>query len=186
MHNLLPTLACRFPGTIALALTLLALLAACGSSDAPEDRSFSGRDTSSSTAQLDTATETAGTQSDGSTLSTGETRRPTAQSAPATDMLATQSVPATDMLATQSAPATPMAPVVPTLATAIPNSTPRPTPTPAGSPQTDREALIAIFNDMGGPNWRGGSRWLSEQTNRLLARRRHRQQRPRDETGPFQ
>ena len=48
-----------------------------------------------------------------------------------------------------------------------PNRRPRPRPPPdprwrRTSPETDREALIALYNATGGPNWSGDYNWLSD------------------------
>ena len=37
-----------------------------------------------------------------------------------------------------------------------------PTPTPAGSPDWDRDALVALYNATGGPDWNDNTNWLSD------------------------
>ena len=46
--------------------------------------------------------------------------------------------------------------------TSTPIPTPTPTPTPSGSAASDREALVAIYNATGGPNWARHENWLSD------------------------
>ena len=36
------------------------------------------------------------------------------------------------------------------------------TPTPAGTATSDRAAMIALYNSMGGPNWKNNANWLSD------------------------
>ena len=46
-----------------------------------------------------------------------------------------------------------------------PISTPQPTVVPTlapTSPETDREALVALYNATDGPNWNGNDNWLSD------------------------
>ena len=47
--------------------------------------------------------------------------------------------------------------------TRTPTSTPTPTPTPFGSAETDREALIALYEATDGANWANNTNWLSDQ-----------------------
>ena len=52
----------------------------------------------------------------------------------------------------------------PTTESAEPSPTPKATARPPmaqTSPETDREALIALYNATGGPNWSGDYNWLS-------------------------
>ena len=47
----------------------------------------------------------------------------------------------------------------------LPMSTPRPTARPPMAqtpPETEREALVALYNATGGPNWEGNNNWLSD------------------------
>ena len=56
-------------------------------------------------------------------------------------------------------------PPEPTTESAEPSPTPRATAVPPmaqTSPETDREALIALYNATGGPNWSGDYNWLSD------------------------
>ena len=49
--------------------------------------------------------------------------------------------------------------------TVSPTITPRPTARPPmaqTSPESDREALVALYNATGGPNWKGNDNWLSD------------------------
>ena len=53
----------------------------------------------------------------------------------------------------------------PTTEVAEPSPTPRATARPPlvqTSPETDREALVALYNATGGPNWRRNNNWLSD------------------------
>ena len=53
----------------------------------------------------------------------------------------------------------------PTTESAEPSPTPKATAVPPlaqTSPETDREALIALYNATGGPNWSGNYNWLSD------------------------
>ena len=36
------------------------------------------------------------------------------------------------------------------------------TPTPTGTAASDRSAMIALYNSMGGPNWKNNANWLSD------------------------
>ena len=56
-------------------------------------------------------------------------------------------------------------PPEPTTESAEPSPTPKATARPPmaqTSPETDREALIALYNATGGPNWSGDYNWLSD------------------------
>ena len=56
-------------------------------------------------------------------------------------------------------------PPEPTTESAEPSPTPKATAVPPlaqTSPETDREALIALYNATGGPNWSGNYNWLSD------------------------
>ena len=53
----------------------------------------------------------------------------------------------------------------PTRQKVSPLSTPQPTAVPPmapTSPETDREALVALYNATDGPNWRRNDNWLSD------------------------
>ena len=56
----------------------------------------------------------------------------------------------------------PNTPTTAPTATATPIPTVRITPIPADSPETDREALVALYNSTDGPNWRDNTNWLSD------------------------
>ena len=65
---------------------------------------------------------------------------------------------------TTAAP-TPAGTAAPTRQKVFPTSTPQPTaglPMGLPSPETDREALVALFNATGGPNWTRNDNWLSD------------------------
>ena len=44
----------------------------------------------------------------------------------------------------------------------LPGVATSPTPTPAGSPDWDRDALVALYNATGGPDWNDNTNWLSD------------------------
>ena len=53
----------------------------------------------------------------------------------------------------------------PTTEVAEPSPTPKATARPPlaqTSPETDRAALVALYNATGGPNWRRNNNWLSD------------------------
>ena len=59
----------------------------------------------------------------------------------------------------------PRATAEPTRQRVFPISTPQPTAVPSlapTSPETDREALVALFKATDGPNWNGNDNWLSD------------------------
>ena len=43
-----------------------------------------------------------------------------------------------------------------------PSGGPAPTTEPTSSPESDREALVALYNATGGPNWSNNTNWLSD------------------------
>ena len=60
---------------------------------------------------------------------------------------------------------TPAATAEPTRQRVSPMSTPQPTTEPPmapTSPETDREALVALYSATGGPNWVSNDNWLSD------------------------
>ena len=60
---------------------------------------------------------------------------------------------------------TPKATAAPTKQRVLTTSTPRPTARPPMAqtpPETDREALVALYNATGGPDWRRNNNWLSD------------------------
>ena len=84
---------------------------------------------------------------------------------------ATQAIEATPSLpqATQAIEATPSLPQAPPQPAPAPTPTPRATVAPTAeppmaqtSPETDREALVALYNATGGPNWNANNNWLSD------------------------
>ena len=65
----------------------------------------------------------------------------------------------------RAASPTPAATAAPTMQSVLPMSTPRPTARPPMAqtpPETEREALVALYNATGGPNWEGNNNWLSD------------------------
>ena len=67
--------------------------------------------------------------------------------------------------AAPAATTAPRATAAPTRQRVSPVSTQRPTagpPVAQTSPETDREALVALYNATGGPNWRRNNNWLSD------------------------
>ena len=57
-----------------------------------------------------------------------------------------------------------------------PSPTPRATAAPTmvqTSPETDREALVALYNATGGPNWTRNNNWLSDVPDWRVGRRHH-------------
>ena len=62
-------------------------------------------------------------------------------------------------------PSSGQATAAPTTEGAEPSPTPRATAVPPlaqTSPETDREALVALYNATGGPNWNSNDNWLSD------------------------
>ena len=60
------------------------------------------------------------------------------------------------------------APTIEPTATPSPTIEPTPMPTPSPTPETtstetDREALVALYNATDGPNWTNNTNWLSEE-----------------------
>ena len=66
----------------------------------------------------------------------------------------------------------------PTTASATEEAGPERTPE-LGSPATDREILVAIYNALDGPSWTDSENWLSDVPFRGLVRRRNLRQWPR-------
>ena len=140
-----------FLGIFALALLLPLLLLACGGSDEPTDGPSSERSTAEPTDLPDS--ERATDEPDGRTSSGQTTAAPTAEGA---EPPPTPSV---------TAGPTPAGIATPTRPRVIPMSTPRPTdgpPMAQTSPETDREALVALYNATGGPHWKINNNWLSD------------------------
>ena len=140
-----------FLGVFALALILPLLLLACGGSDEPTDGPSSERATAAPTDLPDS--ERATDEPDGRTSSGQTTAAPTAEGA---EPPPTPSV---------TAGPTPAGIATPTRPRVIPMSTPRPTdgpPMAQTSPETDREALVALYNATGGPHWKTNNNWLSD------------------------
>ena len=123
-----------FMGIFALALILSLLLLACGGSDEPTDLPDSERATDEPTDLPDSERATVEPES---RASSGQpTAGPTTESA-------------------EPSP-TPRATAAPT-----PAATAAPTMVRTSS-ETDREALIALYNATGGPDWRYSNHWLSD------------------------
>ena len=140
-----------FLGIFALALLLPLLLLACGGSDEPTDGPSSERSTAEPTDLPDS--ERATDEPDGRTSSGQTTAAPTAEGA---EPPPTPSV---------TAGPTPAGIATPTRPRVIPMSTPRSTdgpPMAQTSPETDREALVALYNATGGPHWKINNNWLSD------------------------
>ena len=131
-----------FLGIFALALILPLMLLACGGPDEPTDGTSQERSTAEPTDLPDSerATDEPETPaSPGRTPSTPESGdAPTATDAPAAT---TATVP-------------PTATDAPVPATAPPAA--------SGSAETDREALVAIYNATDGENWNRSDNWLSD------------------------
>ena len=98
---------------------------------------------------------------------------PAIQATPFRPQAATQAIEATPsrpQAATQAIEATPSRPqATPPQPAPAPAPTPRATVAPTAgppmaqtSPETDREALVALYNATGGPNWNANNNWLSD------------------------
>ena len=135
-----------FLGIFALALLLPLLLLACGGSDEPADEPSSERATVEPTDLPDSERVTdEPTEMPDSERPTGEPEGNAGE-------------PEGNASSGQAAPE-------PTTPSAEPSSTPRATARPPmaqTSAKTDREALIALYNATGGPNWKANYNWLSD------------------------
>ena len=131
-----------FLGIFVLALLLPLLLLACGGSDEPTDAPSSGRATAEPTDLPDSERATDETEAPASPARTPST--PGSGDAPTT----------TDAPAAATVPPTATDTPVPAAATSPPAA--------SGSAETDREALIALYNATGGENWDGRDTWLSD------------------------
>ena len=130
-----------FLGIFALALLLpLLLLLACGGSDEPTDAPSSERATDAPTDLPDSERPT----------DEPETPAPPARTPPTTG--------AEDAPTATDAPA---AAIVPPTATDAPVPATAP-PAASGSAETDREALVALYNATDGENWDVSANWLSD------------------------
>ena len=147
-------------GVFALAmLTLFAVMACGGQDDATEpaagrDRtptegasSPSGQPTESSMAGAPTEVATGPESRTSGATPVGSEPTPSAEST---------------SVSGQTAAATEQATTVPSATPEPPVIRRQPTPTPAGSAQMDREALVALFESAGGPDWRSSSNWMTD------------------------
>ena len=142
-----------FLGVFALALILPLLLLACGGSGEPADGASSERAT----------VEPESRASSGQT-----TARPTTESAEPSPTPRATAEPSPTPRATAVPSPTPRATAEPSptpRATAVPSPTPRATAAPTTvqtSSETDRAALVALYNATGGPDWNRKDNWLSD------------------------
>ena len=127
---------------------ILPLLLACGGSDEPTDGPSPEQATSKPKDLPDSVRATADPE--------GRTSSGQTATAPTTE----GTEPSPEPRATaQSTPATIAAP---TRQVILPTNIPRPTVAPPPESEMDREALVALYNATGDPNWYSTDNWLSD------------------------
>ena len=141
-----------FLGIFALALLLPLLLLACGGSDEPTDGPSSERSTDEPTNLPDSERST------DEPTNLPDSERSTDEPTNLPDSERSTAEPAGRASSGQTTPAPPTE-------SAEPSPTPRATaalPMAQTSPETDREALVALYNATDGPNWNSNNNWLSD------------------------
>ena len=147
-------------GVFALAILILVTVMACGGQDDATEPAADGDGSStegtSSPSGQPTESPMAGAPTE---VATG----PESRSSGATPV-GSEPTPSAESTSVsgQTAAATEQATTVPSATPEPPVIRRQPTPTPAGSAQMDREALVALFESAGGPNWDYSSNWMTD------------------------